>query len=72
MTILILDTFVFLVEQKVYYTIPLFSDTLRAMCSGNKWYKVKYVGNNGTLICNKLLLTDVNPGGEGGGGGSSI
>ena len=33
-----LDTFVFLAQQKVYYTIPLFSDTLRAMCSGNKWY----------------------------------
>ena len=32
----------------VYHTIPLFSDTLRAMCSGNKWYKVKYLGNNGS------------------------
>ena len=38
-----LDTSVFLVKQKVYYTIPLFSDTLRAMCSGNKWYKVIYL-----------------------------
>ena len=45
-----LDTFVFLVKQKVYYTIPLFSDTLRVMCSGNKWYKVKYLGNNGKRV----------------------
>ena len=42
-----LDSFVFLVMQKVYNTIPLFSDTLRAMCSGNKWYLAKYLGNNG-------------------------
>ena len=37
-----LDTFVFLMKQKVYYTIPLFFDTLTAMCPGNKWYKVIY------------------------------
>ena len=42
---------VFLVKQKVYSTILLFSETLRAMCSfstaENKWYKVNYLGNNG-------------------------
>ena len=47
---LLFDTFVFLVKQKVYNTIPLFSETLRAMCSQNKWNKVKYLGNNGKRV----------------------
>ena len=41
-----LDTFAFLVKQKVYNTIPLFSENLRAMyfffSAGNKWYQVNY------------------------------
>ena len=55
------DIFVSLVKQKVYNKIPLFSENLEAMCffftARNKWYKVKYLGDNGKrAIFFKMLI----------------